>query len=79
MKHEDLKDMLDERKGLLLIDGAYNTLLIPFESNEMEELAADFIHKNIQYVRKNKLKSDLNNSIKEYLNMEYQNKARDDS
>lgn len=79
MKHEDLKDMLDERKGLLLIDGAYNTLLIPFGSNEMKELAADFIHKNLRYVRKNKLKSDLNNSIKEYLNMQYQNKARDDS
>lgn len=79
MKHEDLKDMLDERKGLLLIDGAYNTLLIPFGSNEIEELRENFIRKNLQYVRKNKLKSDLNNSIKEYLNMEYQNKARDDS
>lgn len=79
MKHENLSEMLDERKGLLLIDGAYNTLLIPFGSNEMEELVADFIRGNLQYVRKNKLKSDLNNSIKEYLNMEYVNKARDDS
>lgn len=78
MKKENLSDMLDEKKGLLLIDGAYNTLLIPFGSNEMNELAENFIHKNIQYVRKNKLKSDLNNSIKEYLNMQYQNKARDD-
>ena len=79
MVHKDLKDMLDEKKGLLIIDGAYNTLLIPFGSNEMKELTNNFIHKNLQYVRKNKLKSDLNNSIKEYLNMQYQNKARDDS
>ena len=79
MKHKDLSEMLDERKGLLLIDGAYNTLLIPFGSNEMEEIAEYFINNNLQYVRKNKLKSDLNKSIKEYLNMEYLNKARDDS
>lgn len=79
MSMKNLSEMLDERKGLLLIDGAYNTILIPFGSNEMEELAANFIRKNLKYVRKNKLKSDLNNSIKEYLNMEYVNKARDDS
>lgn len=28
-KHKDLADMPEETKGLLLIDGAYNTLLIP--------------------------------------------------
>lgn len=68
-----------ETKGLLLIDGAYNTLLIPMGSDDMKELMENFIHKNIRYVRKNKTKSDLNRSIREYLAKEYINKERDDS
>lgn len=72
------KEEAKETKGLLLIDGAYNTLLIPFGSSEMDELTEEFIHKNLKYVRKNKTKSDLNRSIREYLSREYINKERDD-
>ncbi|MBO7695367.1 MAG: hypothetical protein J6T10_22310 [Methanobrevibacter sp.] len=72
------KEEAKETKGLLLIDGAYNTLLIPMGSDDMKELMENFIHKNIKYVRKNKTKSDLNRSVREYLAKEYVNKERDD-
>lgn len=72
------KEEAKETKGLLLIDGLYNTLLIPMSSDDMEELAENFIHKNLKYVRKNKTKSDLNRSVREYLSKEYVNKERDD-
>jgi len=66
-----------ETKGLLLVDGAYNTLLIPFGSDNIKELMEKFVHDNLKYVRKNKTKSDLNKSIKQYLNKEYVNVERD--
>lgn len=66
-----------ETKGLLLIDGAYNTLLIPMNSNDMRELTANYILGNIKYVRKNKTKADLNRSIREYLAKEYVNKEKE--
>ena len=72
------KEEAKETKGLLLIDGAYNTLLIPMGSDDMKELMENFIYKNIKYVRKNKTKSDLNRSVREYLAKEYVNKERDD-
>lgn len=75
---KNLKDMFDETKGLLLIDGAYNTILIPMGSDEIHELYEEFIRKNIRFARKNKTKSDLNRSIKEYLNKEYINIERED-
>ena len=62
-----------ETKGLLLIDGAYNTLLIPFNSDEMKDLTEHFIKDNIKYVRRNKKKSDLDQSIRQYLKKEYVN------
>ena len=73
------KEEAKETKGLLLIDGAYNTLLIPMNSYDMRELIVNFIQGNTKYVRKNKTKSDLNRSIREYLAKEYINKERDDS
>ena len=72
------KEEAKETKGLLLIDGAYNTRLIPMGSDDMKELMENFIYKNIKYVRKNKTKSDLNRSVREYLAKEYVNKERDD-
>ena len=62
-----------ETKGLLLIDGAYNTLLIPFNSDEMKDLTEHFIKDNLKYVRRNKKKSDLDQSIRQYLKKEYVN------
>ena len=62
-----------ETKGLLLIDGAYNTLLIPFNSDEMKDLSEYFIKDNLKYVRRNKKKSDLDQSIRQYLKKEYVN------
>lgn len=62
-----------ETKGLLLIDGAYNTLLIPFNSDEMKDLTEYFIKDNLKYVRRNKKKSDLDQSIRQYLKKEYVN------
>lgn len=62
-----------ETKGLLLIDGAYNTLLIPFNSDEMKDLTEHFIKDNLKYVRRNKKKSDLDQSIRQYLKREYVN------
>ena len=67
-----------ETKGLLLIDGAYNTLLIPFNSDDMHELSERFIKGNLKYVRQNKKKSDLNESIAQYLKREYVNVERND-
>lgn len=67
-----------ETKGLLLIDGAYNTLLIPFESDDMHEISEKFIKGNLKYVRQNKKKSDLNESIAQYLKREYVNVERND-
>lgn len=67
-----------ETKGLLLIDGAYNTLLIPFGSDDMKELTEKFIRENLKYVRQNKKKSDLNESIAQYLKREYVNVERND-
>ena len=67
-----------ETKGLLLIDGAYNTLLIPFESDDMNKISEYFIKDNLKYVRKNKKKSDLNESIAQYLKREYVNVERND-
>lgn len=66
-----------ETKGLLLIDGSYNTIMIPFGTDEMQQLHDLFLGGNIKYVRQNKTKSDLNKSIKEYLNKEYVNKERE--
>ena len=68
----------NETKGLLLIDGAYNTLLIPFGSDDMHELSERFIKGNLKYVRQNKRKSDLNESIAQYLKREYVNVERND-
>ena len=65
-----------EERGLLLIDGLYNTLMIPFGSDEMNDIM-EYLRGGIKYVRKNKTKSDLNKSVKEYLNKEYVNKERD--
>ena len=67
-----------ETKGLLLIDGAYNTLLIPFNSDDMHEISEYFINKNLKFVRQNKKKSDLNESIAQYLKREYVNVERND-
>ena len=67
-----------ETKGLLLIDGAYNTLLIPFNSDDMNKISEYFIKDNLKYVRKNKKKSDLNESIAQYLKKEYVNVERND-
>ena len=67
-----------ETKGLLLIDGAYNTLLIPFNSDDMHEISECFIKKNLKFVRQNKKKSDLNESIAQYLKREYVNVERND-
>ena len=75
---KDLKDMPEETKGLLLIDGAYNTILIPFNSNEMDEIYNDFIRKNIQFAKRHKKKSDLDADIRRYLNREYINEKRED-
>lgn len=67
----------NETKGLLLIDGQYNTIMIPFGSDEMKILFDEWLQGNVvKYVRQNKTKSDLNKSIKEYLNKEYVNKER---
>lgn len=66
----------NEQRGLLLIDGLYNTLMIPFGSDEMNDLM-EYLKGGLKYVRKNKLKRDLNKSINEYLNKEYVNKERD--
>ena len=67
----------NETKGLLLIDGQYNTIMIPFGSDEMEILFKEWFQGNVaKYVRQNKTKSDLNKSIKEYLNKQYVNKER---
>ena len=67
----------NETKGLLLIDGQYNTIMIPFGSDEMTILFDEWLQGNVaKYVRQNKTKSDLNKSIKEYLNKEYVNKER---
>lgn len=67
-----------ETKGLLLIDGAYNTLLIPFGSDDMKELTEHFIKDNLKYVRQNKKKTDLNAAISAYLKREYVNVERTD-
>lgn len=67
-----------ETKGLLLIDGAYNTLLIPFNSDDMNKISEYFIKDNLKYVRQNKKKSDLNESIAQYLKREYVNVERND-
>ena len=67
-----------ETKGLLLIDGAYNTLLIPFNSDDMSEISEYFIRDNLKYVRQNKKKSDLNAAISAYLKKEYVNVERTD-
>ena len=67
----------NETKGLLLIDGMYNTILIPFGSDAMKELQDKYIREGIKYARINQTKRDLNNSIKEYLNKEYVNKERE--
>ena len=67
-----------ETKGLLLIDGAYNTLLIPFDSDDMSKISEYFIRDNLKYVRQNKRKSDLNASIAQYLKKEYVNVERTD-
>lgn len=68
----------NETKGLLLIDGQYNTIMIPFGSDEMKILFDEWLQGNVvKYVRQNKTKSDLNKSIKEYLNKEYVNKERE--
>lgn len=62
-----------ETRGLLLVDGAYNTIMIPFGTEEMDELFKEWLHDRAKYVRRNKTKTDLNNSIREYLNKEYVN------
>lgn len=65
-----------ETKGLLLIDGAYNTVMIPFGSDEMGEVFKEWLRGAMKYVRMNKTKTDLNNSIREYLNKQYVNVER---
>lgn len=65
-----------ETKGLLLIDGAYNTVMIPFGSDEMDEVFKEWLRGAMKYVRMNKTKTDLNNSIREYLNKQYVNVER---
>ena len=76
-KHKDLADMPEETKGLLLIDGAYNTLLIPFNSNEMEEIAEKFIKKNIRFAKRHKMKAELDADIRRYLKREYKNELKE--
>lgn len=66
----------NETKGLLLIDGQYNTILIPFGSDEMDEVFKDYLRGAMKYVKMNKTKSDLNKSIRDYLNKEYVNVER---
>lgn len=67
----------NETKGLLLIDGAYNTILIPDGTDELEAFWKDYLRDNVtKYVKINKTKSDLNKSIKDYLNKEYVNVER---
>lgn len=70
---KNLEDMPEETKGLLIIDGAYNTLLIPFNSNEMEEIYEYFISKNIRFAKHHKKKSELDADIRRYLKREYKN------
>ena len=66
-----------ETKGLLLIDGSYNTMLIPVGTDELETFWNDYLRGNVtKYVKINKTKSDLNKSIKDYLNKEYVNVER---
>lgn len=65
-----------ETKGLLLIDGACNTVMIPFGSDEMDEVFKEWLRGAMKYVRMNKTKTDLNNSIREYLNKQYVNVER---
>lgn len=72
-----LLELTEEKRGLLLIDGKYNTLLIPFESNEMDALTEYFIKDNLKYVRRNMKKSELNEAINQYLHCEYVNKKRE--
>ena len=59
-----------------MIDGSYNTIMIPFGTDEMKELT-EFLKGGLKYARRNVKKADLNNSIKEYLNKEYVNKERE--
>lgn len=67
----------NETKGLLLIDGSYNTILIPVGTDELETFWKNYLRGNVtKYVRINKTKTDLNNSIREYLNKTYVNKRR---
>lgn len=66
----------EERKGLLLIDGNYSTIMIPFGSDEMSEVFNDYLHGAMKYVKANKSKADLNKSIRDYLNKEYVNVER---
>lgn len=67
----------EERKGLLLIDGAYNTILIPVGTDELETFWNEYLRDVCtKYVRINKTKSDLNKSIRDYLNKEYVNVER---
>ena len=74
MKNDELWE--SETKGLLLIDGAYNTVMIPFGSDEMDEVFKEWLSGAMKYVRMNKTKTDLNNSIREYLNKQYVNVER---
>lgn len=65
----------NETKGLLLVDGAYNTILIPVGTDELETFWNEYLlGVCAKYVRINKTKTDLNNSIREYLNKTYTNK-----
>lgn len=66
----------NETRGLLLIDGQYNTIMIPFGSDEMDEVFKEFLYNAAKYVKMNKTKSDLNKSIRDYLNKEYVNVER---
>ena len=53
----DEEKWTSETKGLLLIDGMYNTILIPFGSDAMKELLDKYIREGIKYARE-KIKAE---------------------
>lgn len=67
-----------EVKGLLLIDAAYNTILIPMKSSDMNEVFRDLIKENLKYIKQHKKKSDLDADIRAYFKCQYHNELREE-
>lgn len=66
-----------QTKGFLLIDAAYNTILIPMKSSDMEEVFGDLIKENLKYVKKHKKKSELDADIRAYFKCQYHNEGEE--